>query len=256
MAVPMNPKIAFALLVLGLTSSIVPAADKTDTASTGRKEINVLIVGGGSSHDFEKWFHKADSETLSKLPGVKTSYTSKPGEVAAQLPKLDVLVQTSNQPFDGAELREGIFEFAKAGKGLVLVHPAIWYNWKDWPEYNKTLVGGGSRGHDKLGEFEVTVEVPTHPLMIGVPTKFRIVDELYYFQKADGGTPIEVLATGKSPINGKVYPVVWVTKHAQAPIACITLGHDGRAHELEAYQRLLQNSVTWAAGKQVHPKKD
>ena len=93
----------------------------------------------------------------------------------------------------------------------------------------------------------MTVEAPTHPLMIGLPAKFQITDELYQFQKAEGGTSIEVLATGKSPINGKVFPVVWITKHPQARIACITLGHDGRAHEHEAYKKLLQNSVKWAA---------
>jgi len=58
-----------------------------------------------------------------------------------------------------------------------------------------------------------------------------------------------VLATGKSPITGKTFPVVWIVKHSKARIACITLGHDGKAHEHPAFQAILQNSVAWAAGK-------
>ena len=55
-------------------------------------------------------------------------------------------------------MRKAIFDFADAGRGLLLVHPALWYNWPDWPEYNRVLVGGGARSHDKYGEFEVTVD--------------------------------------------------------------------------------------------------
>ena len=64
------------------------------------------------------------------------------------------------------------------------------------------------------------------------------------------GTPIDVLATGKSLVTGETYPVVWIAKHPKAKIVCITLGHDGAAHELPAYKTILQNSVQWLVGKQ------
>ena len=38
-------------------------------------------------------------------------------------------------------------------------------------------------------------------------------------------------------------------KHPKARIVCITLGHDGKAHEHPAYKTLLQNSLAWAARK-------
>jgi type 1 glutamine amidotransferase len=38
-------------------------------------------------------------------------------------------------------------------------------------------------------------------------------------------------------------------QHPKARIVCITLGHDHKAHELPAFQTLLRNAVTWAAGK-------
>src|SRR5205085_7763 len=125
-------------------------------------------------------------------------------------------------------------------------HPALWYNWNDWPEYNRELVGGGARSHDKFGEFEVKVTQPEHPLMSGVPATFKITDELYHFVKDTNGAPIDVLATGTSPVTGKTFPVVWVTKHPKAKIICVTLGHDGKAHELPAYRAIIQNAVKWS----------
>ena len=209
----------------------------------------VLIVGGGSSHDFGKWFNAADSATLRASGKAAVNYTDKTAAVLPALKDLDVLFLSNNQPFTNPDTRQGIIEFAAAGKGLLLVHPALWYNWNDWPEYNRDLVGGGAKSHDKFGEFEVTVTEPNHPLMAGVPGTFNITDELYHFQKAESGATIHVLATGKNLASGKTYPVVWITEHAKARIVCITLGHDGKAHELPAYQSIIKNGLTWSGGK-------
>ena len=62
-------------------------------------------------------------------------------------------------------------------------------------------------------------------------------------------TPIETLATATSPKTGKTFPSVWIVKHPKARIVCIAPGHDARAHDLPEYKKLLQNAVTWAAGK-------
>jgi type 1 glutamine amidotransferase len=146
-------------------------------------------------------------------------------------------------------LRKAIFDFAEGGKGLLLVHPALWYNWPDWPEYNRALVGGGARSHDKYGEFEVRVEAPRHPIMAGVPDAFKITDELYHFEPARDGAAIEVLASGKNLQTGKTYPSVWIVKHPRARIVCIALGHDGAAHESSSYKTILLNALQWAAAK-------
>jgi uncharacterized protein len=207
----------------------------------------VLIVGGGSSHDFDRWFNQEDSKTLSA--GAKVRYTDKPDDILPALKDLDVLYLSHNQPMTNLALRKAILDFADAGNGLLLVHPALWYNWADWPEYNRALVGGGARSHDKYGEFEVTVDSPDHALMAGVPKTFKITDELYHFQRDEQGAAIQVLATGKNLATGKAYPAVWVTKQPKARIVCITLGHDGAAHENGAYKTILQNALKWAAGK-------
>jgi uncharacterized protein len=209
----------------------------------------VLITGGGSSHDFDKWFNQADTATLTASGKASVNYTEDMHAVAPALKSIDVLYLSNNQPIKDPAARQGILEFADAGKGLLLVHPALWYNWNDWPEYNRVLAGGGARGHDKFGEFEVKVTEPNHPLMLGVPQKFMIADELYWFEPDPQGTPIQVLATAHSLQKNKTYPMIFVVKHPKARIAGITLGHDGKAHEHPAYQQLLRNSLNWASGK-------
>jgi type 1 glutamine amidotransferase len=129
--------------------------------------------------------------------------------------------------------------------GMLIYHPSTWYNWKDWPEYNKTLVGGGSESHEKYQEFEVQVVKPDHPIMKNVPRKFRITDELYRWTKDPKAVEIEILAMGKGLQSGEEFPVVWTVKHAEANIVCNTLGHDEKAHTLPAYQTLLSNSLDW-----------
>jgi len=224
----------------GLAPAVTPPQE---AAALTIPDSRILIVGGGSSHDFEKWFNKADAGLL------KAAYTADVAQIAGALPKLDVLYLSNNQPIPDAATRKAIFDFADAGKGLLLVHPACWYNWKDWPEYNRQLVAGGSRGHEKYQEFEVTINDEASPITAGVPKTFRVKDELYGYVKDPAGPEIHVLATGKSLQTGKEWPVVFTVAHPKARIVGITLGHDGAAHDGEPYRKLLQNAAAWAAKK-------
>ena len=61
------------------------------------------------------------------------------------------------------------------------------------------------------------------------------------------GTPIKVLATAHSAQKNKPYPQVFTVEHAKARVVGLTLGHDGRAHNLDAYKALLRNAVKWVA---------
>jgi len=90
--------------------------------------------------------------------------------------------------------------------------------------------------------------------MKGVPARFEVEDELYYMnaeaEKIPPGTAaIEVLAeTSPSVKFSKPHPAVWITKHERARIVGITLGHDERVHDHEAFRTLLTNAVKWAGG--------
>jgi len=236
--------------VADASGNIVPGATAKIPAPPAKADgPRVLLVGGGSSHDFDKWFDKADRATLADIKPGWIDYTDNVNAVnSALLANVDVLVWSANQPISD-ETGKALHAYANAGKAIVLSHPGIWYNWKNFTAWNKEIVGGGSRGHDRFGEFEVKVTDAQHPVMAGVPEQFNITDELYYFLPDTNGTPVQVLAQATSPGSGKTFPQVWIVKHPKARIVAITLGHDAKSHDLPAYKTLLKNAVTWAAGK-------
>ena len=205
----------------------------------------ISMLGGGSSHDFLKFFGTADAKLLSENGENSVTYTESSSQIGAWIKNTDILYLCNNRTID-LNTRAAIMARINEGKmNLLVYHPSAWYNWLDWPVYNKQLLGGGSRSHEELQEFEVRVVKPEHPIMKGVPSRFRVVDELYRWEKDPEGTAIEVLAVGRGLKSGEEFPVVWVVKHPKAKIVGNTLGHDERAHDLKAYQSLLKNSVRW-----------
>jgi uncharacterized protein len=231
-------------------ASDVRTSTATQTPFTWGSGTKVLLVGGGTSHNYNRFFNLADTEIL-KAAGCSVNYTEDAAVTARELSKADVAVLSVNKAgWDTPDVRKAVFDFADAGKGIVLLHAGVWLNYPTWPEYNAKIVGGMSRGHDRLGEFEVKVLNATHPIVKGVPESFRITDELYYFNADPAGAAIQVLAqTSTSTGTKKEHPSVWVVSHPKARIVGIALGHDARAHDLPAFKTLLQNSVKWAAEK-------
>jgi type 1 glutamine amidotransferase len=215
----------------------------------GKKK--VLIVGGGSSHRYTEFYNVMDSATLSAA-GFSVNYTEDRDQTVQALPNADVAVLSVNRRcFDSPDYRKVLFDFANAGKGIVLVHAGAWYMYPQWPEIHATIIGGGARGHDKLGPFTVTVVKADHPVTKGVPASFEVVDELYHVnpdpaQLPAGTASIDVLAeTSPSAKYMKAHPAVWITQHPKARIVAITLGHDERVHDLQAFKTLLVNAVNW-----------
>ncbi|WP_339875633.1 ThuA domain-containing protein [uncultured Algoriphagus sp.] len=227
------------LLVFGIGTSLLAKENPA------KKPIKVLMVGGGSSHDFDKWYKGADVATLERDGLAEVTYTDDPTSILQHLGETDVLFLANNQPIADEATRKAIFAFADAGKGLVLAHPALWYNWNDWPEYNKTMVSGGSRGHNAYGNFNVDL-TEKHPVTKGLPAHFSLDDELYYFKVDAAGPGIEILANA-SNADTDPFPSIFIVKNPKAKIVGIALGHDAASHELEAYQTLIRNAVKWAA---------
>jgi type 1 glutamine amidotransferase len=233
----------FSLLATCVLACI--AAGCASLSGTGSKPLSVLLIGGGASHDYERWFNQFDSALLNATGKATARYLEPQQLSVADVQSADVLVISANKAFPDKAVRAAIFAHAAAGKGIVLLHPGLWYNWQDWPEFNRELAGGGSRGHDRYGEFTVNVSVPDHPLVRGVPATFTIKDELYYFTPDPAGTKTRVLAIAHSKQKNSDFPQVFVIEHPKARVAGLTLGHDGDSHNNPAYQQLLKNAVFW-----------
>lgn len=208
--------------------------------------LRVLMVGGGGSHDFGRWYGQEDTKTIESSGPYDVTYTERTDSIPAYLKQSDLLILTNNQPID-EKGQAAVTQFVEKGHGLLLLHAAVWYNWADWPAYNLNYVGGGSKSHEKFQEFKNYVVNPAHPITQGVPKKFEFADELYRHIPDPQAKGISVLVIGQSKETDEVYPVVFTVKHPKAKIAGITLGHDEHSHQHDAYRKLLTNALNWIA---------
>jgi putative membrane-bound dehydrogenase-like protein len=236
---------------LALTAQLAGAPPLEAPPEAALTAPRVLIVGGGSSHDYARWFDRELRASLTGAAGIaaeEIEYTERSADIEPRLAALDVLVLANNQPLVGEGLRAAIFAHVARGGGLLLLHASTWHNWTDWPEYNRELVGGGARSHEAYGVFDVSLDAARHPILEGLPERFAIQDELYRLEPDAGGALLEVLATGTSRDGGASFPVVWTTQREEGRVLCITLGHDGAAHENPAFRKLVSNGLRWLTG--------
>ena len=233
-----------ALCISIIATSCQPEASSPEADPSQATAPHIVVVGGGSSHDFDRWFNEEDTQVYAQNTW-RATYTDVPSDLNTLLPGADILSLTNNQPIPDSLVREMIFDHVAKGKGLLLVHPSTWYNWADWPAYNRELVGGGARSHGPYGPFEVRVVDTDHPIMEGVPETFMVEDELYRFEPVGDASPINVLAIGTEPDTGTEYPVVWTAAGDSKRIVGITLGHDAPTHQSPEYKSILANSARW-----------
>ncbi|MBX2814532.1 MAG: ThuA domain-containing protein, partial [Saprospiraceae bacterium] len=235
-----------------MMQGVLEVSPKGTYISNNANAPRIVTMGGGSSHEFLRDFGIADGRLMHQGGNNTVHYTENSTDLVRLLPEADVLLISNNQAFS-AEAQEAIFQHVDAGKSMMIYHPSAWYNWEDWPAYNRNLVGGGSRSHEPLQEFEVIVKRSQHPIMKGVPNRFRIIDELYRWERDSQGPRVEVLAVGRGLESGDEYPVVFVVHYKKAKVLVNTLGHDTRAHGLAAYQQILENAVDWSLGSHGKP---
>jgi len=239
-------------------SDLLPKDNPKTTQAFGQQfgprkagQLRVLFAGAGSSHNFPAFFLGTDALTA-KAAGYDVASTPNLKETLALLPQADLFVFSGNHgQFGTPEFQKAIRDFAAAGKGIVLLHAATWYNWPLTTKYNDEFVCGGSRNHGH-SDFTFTVTKPEHPIMKGVPATFVINDESYNIEltRPEGA---EVLGTipRQTPKEGlsNILPSVWTVKYPGTKVVCIALGHDEKSHDHPAYKQLLLNSITWVSQK-------
>lgn len=151
------------------------------------------------------------------------------------------------QPAPGTAARQNLRRLIEQGKGLMLVHFACGA-WQDWPEF-RNLAGRAwdptLRGHDPRGPFTVDIADPAHPITRGL-TAFETDDELYTCLAGD--RPIQILASAKSKVDGRDYPMAFVFNYGQGRVFHSVLGHDLKAITNSTVPELFRRGCAWAAG--------
>jgi type 1 glutamine amidotransferase len=160
-----------------------------------------------------------------------------------------------NPKVPGREGYDNLASFVEKGGGLVLVHFACgaFQEFKDdFVKIAGRVWNPKMRGHDRFGTFQVEVAKPDHPALAGL-TSFETTDELYTC--LDGDTPIDVLATAVSKVDGKTYPMVFVLEYGEGRVFHCPLGHNLAALTNEPAAELFRRGTAWAAGMEAVEKK-
>ncbi|MFC1634607.1 ThuA domain-containing protein [Planctomycetota bacterium] len=242
--------------ILGVLAILLAGCVLVGTAwAEGQNETSskkVLIVTG-NDYPGHKW--KLTAPVLAKAIAadkrLNVTVTEEPNDLAKEsLGDYDVIVlhfMDWEVPDPGPKARANLQRVVRNGKGLVLVHFACGA-FQEWPEFVK-LAGRAwdpkLRGHDPHGKFTVKITDAKHPAMKGMKD-FETVDELYTC--LTGQTPIKVLATARSKVDGKDYPMAFVLNYGKGRVYHNVLGHDVQALANPDVGRLFRNACAWSAG--------
>jgi len=168
---------------------------------------------------------------------------------SAELDKQDVVVmhfKNYDPKVPGPKGWKNLERFVRDGGGLVLVHFACGA-FQEWPDFVK-LAGRvwnpKLRGHDPHRKFRVQIVAPDHPITRGLKA-FETTDELYVC--LDGKTPIQVLATAASKVDGKDYPMAFVLDYGKGRVFHGPLGHDVAAFAAPGVGELFRRGCAWTA---------
>jgi len=239
-----------ALIIFASGCSQIRAASAESRQETPQKK--VLIVTG-IDYPGHKW--KLTAPVLAKAIAadkrLSVTITEEPNDLAKdKLGDYDVIVlhfMDWEVPDPGPKARANLKDSVQNGTGLVLVHFACGA-FQDWPEFVK-LAGRvwdpNLRGHDPHGKFIVKIIDDKHPAMKGM-TDFETVDELYTC--LTGRTPIKVLATARSKVDDKDYPMAFVLSYGKGRVFHSVLGHDVQALDNPYVGRLYRNACAWCGG--------
>lgn len=225
-------------------------------AAPAKEKARVLLVTG-VDYPGHPWRQTAPAlaEALRKDSRLEVVTVEDPAFLdSASINKYDLAVlyfQNWHQPGPGEPARENLRQFVAGGKGVALVHFACGAWVGEWPEFAKIAgrvwAGEGSslRNHDPLGVFRVEIAMPLHPIAQGLKD-FDTEDELYTCLVGDH--PIEIVAHSRSKVDGKYYPMAFVSQYGKGRTFHCPLGHDAKALSPPEVQELFRRGCAWAAG--------
>ena len=267
-------KLAFTLFAFGMVSSSLYAADK----------LKVLIIDGQNNHDWKtttpimKW---ALEQTGRFTVDVSTAPSDTIGnEWQPKFANYDVVVGNYNGQTWPEAVRKSFVAYVRNGGGFVSVHAAD-NSFGDWPEYNEMIgVGGWGGRNEKSGPMlywqdgkivrdispgdggthganhEFVVETRAeHPIMKGLPPKWKHASDELYAKLRGPATNLTVIATAFSAPDkagtGKNEPILMVINYGKGRVFHTVLGHDGRSMSGIGFQVTLARGAEWAATGKV-----
>lgn len=192
-----------------------------------------------------------------------------------------VVVSNYNGESWPAEVQKDFIQYVHDGGGLVVVHAAD-NAFGDWPEYNEMIGLGGWGGrneksgpmvrwkdgkftrdespgaggtHGNQHEFVVEARDTEHPIMKGLPEKWKHTADELYSKLRGPAKNMQILATAyHDPAQrgtGENEPILMVISYGQGRVFHTTLGHSTISMSGLGFQVTLCRGAEWAATGKV-----
>jgi type 1 glutamine amidotransferase len=247
--------------------------------------IKALILDGQNNHDW-----KRTTPELKKIledSGLFTVEVATPpqgGDMSSFKPDFAahrVIVSNYNGEPWSKETQAAFEQFVREGGGFVSVHAAD-NAFPEWKEYNEMIgVGGWGERSEKHGpylrlrggkwvhdvsagrggshgaqhEFVVETREANHPIMRGLPAKWRHGKDELYDRLRGPARNVTVLAsafaTRESRGSGEHEPLLMAIPYGQGRVFHTALGHGMEAIKCVGFAVTLQRGAEWAATGQV-----
>jgi type 1 glutamine amidotransferase len=156
------------------------------------------------------------------------------------------------KPDPGPAARANLQKAVNDGKGLFVLHfgCGAFQGWNEFANLAGRAWDPDMRAHDPRGPFKVDIVNKTHPITRGLAS-FQTEDELYTCLAGD--RPINLLATARSKVDGKDYPMAFVFNYGRGRVFHCALGHDVKAIKNPPAAELFRRGCAWAAGLKPVP---
>jgi type 1 glutamine amidotransferase len=241
----------FAFFLCKWQSSAIAASPAATAVAKVKKTANVLLITG-IDHPAHNWRQTAPvlAQVLRKDTRLKVRVVEDPHFLdSSALQRYDVVIlhfMDWEQPAPGPKARANLQKCVKDGRGLFVVHFGCGA-FQDWPEF-RNLAGRiwdpKARAHDPFGSFRVNITNVPHPITQGLKP-FEIEDELYTCLTGD--RPVDMLATARSKVDGKIYPMAFSFNYGKGRVFNSALGHDIKAISNPGAAELFRRGCAWAA---------
>jgi type 1 glutamine amidotransferase len=249
---------------LAVAALSLPAAvrgdDPAKRADDAKRPVRVLMVlGSPPFHDIVK-LPPILEKTLDRAGGFEIKRLEPPSgkpEDEAHIAKLadlkksdtDVVLFYTTFLKLGKPEEDALRKFVEDGGGIVALHGAMFSFTKS--EFWRGLLGAEFGGH-LPGTHPLTVEITEieHPIANGIE-KIEVIDEEYghkYVEKVER----HVVGKFKKRPEGSKFTdmdIIWTREEGHGRVVYIGLGHDEKTWNNPDFQKLVAQSIAWAAGR-------